>query len=73
MQRVHYDADHHAFAELARDFAAKEVAPNIAKWECDGIIPREVFTKAGAVGLLGFAADERFGGVGRAISATTRS
>jgi hypothetical protein len=30
MQRVHYDADHRAFAELAGDFAAKEVAPNIA-------------------------------------------
>jgi acyl-CoA dehydrogenase len=64
MQRVHYDADHRAFAELAGDFAAKEVAPHIADWEADGIIPREVFAKAGEVGLLGFAADERFGGVG---------
>ena len=26
MQRVHYDDDHRAFAELAGDFAAKEVA-----------------------------------------------
>jgi acyl-CoA dehydrogenase len=64
MQRVHYDADHRAFAELAGDFADKEVAPHIADWEADGIIPREVFAKAGEVGLLGFAADERFGGVG---------
>jgi fatty-acyl-CoA synthase len=30
MQRVHYDDDHRAFAELAGDFAAKEVAPHIA-------------------------------------------
>jgi acyl-CoA dehydrogenase len=64
MQRVHYDADHRAFAELAAVFAAKEVAPHIAVWEADGIIAREVFAKARAVGLLGFAADERFGGVG---------
>jgi len=64
MQRVHYDADHRAFAELAGDFAAKEVAPHIADWEADGIIPRELFSKAGRIGLLGFAADERFGGVG---------
>ncbi|MBE1549106.1 alkylation response protein AidB-like acyl-CoA dehydrogenase [Mycobacterium sp. OAS707] len=64
MQRVHYDDDHRAFAELAGDFALKEVAPHIADWENDGIVPREVFAKAGAVGLLGFAADEAFGGVG---------
>src|SRR5690349_21974645 len=64
MQRVHYSDDHRAFAELACDFAVKEVAPCIADWEADGIIPREVFAKAGAIGLLGFAADERFGGVG---------
>jgi acyl-CoA dehydrogenase len=66
MQRVHYDADHRAFAELAGDFAAKEVAPHINGWDDDGIIPRELFVKAGAVGLLGFAADEQFGGVGAA-------
>ena len=41
----------------------KKSHPHIADWEADGIIPREVFAKAGAVGLLGFAADERFGGV----------
>ena len=64
MQRVHYDDDHRAFAELAGDFAVKEVAPHIADWDDDGIVPREVFAKAGAIGLLGFAADERFGGVG---------
>jgi Acyl-CoA dehydrogenase, N-terminal domain/AMP-binding enzyme C-terminal domain len=66
MQRVHYDADHRAFADLAGDFAAKEVAPHINGWDDDGIIPRELFVKAGAVGLLGFAADEQFGGVGAA-------
>ena len=64
MQRVHYEADHRAFAELAGDFADKEVAPHIAAWDADGIVPREIFGKAGRVGLLGFAADERFGGVG---------
>lgn len=63
MQRLHYDNDHHAFGNLAGEFAIKEVAPYIADWEADGIIPREVFAKAGAIGLLGFAAEERFGGV----------
>ena len=64
MRRLHYDDDHLAFGELAADFAAKEIAPHIERWEHEGIAPREVFTAAGAVGLLGFAAPEEFGGVG---------
>lgn len=64
MQRMHYDDEHLAFGELAGDFAAKEIAPHIESWEDAGIAPREVFAAAGAVGLLGFAAPEEFGGLG---------
>ncbi|KAA0102778.1 acyl-CoA dehydrogenase family protein [Mycolicibacterium sp. P1-5] len=64
MQRVHYDDDHLSFGELAGDFAAKEIAPNIEAWEDAGIAPREIFSAAGAIGLLGFAAPEEFGGLG---------
>lgn len=66
MRRVHYTDDHLAFGELARDFAAKAVAPHYEAWEDAGIIPRDVFTEAGALGLLGFAAPEQYGGVGTA-------
>jgi hypothetical protein len=58
MQRTYYDDEHRAFAELAGDFAVREVARHIGDWETDGIVPREVFAKAGAVGLLGFAAGQ---------------
>jgi len=64
MQRVHYDEDHLAFGTLAHDFATKEIAPHIDSWEAAGIAPREVFAAAGAIGLLGFAAPEEFGGLG---------
>lgn len=64
MQRVHYSEDHLAFANLVRDFAAKEVAPHIVDWDHDGRIPREVFARAGALGLLGFAAAPEYGGLG---------
>jgi acyl-CoA dehydrogenase len=64
MQRVHYDDDHLQFAQLAKDFATKEVVPHIDQWENAGIAPREIFAKAGAVGLLGFAAPEEYGGLG---------
>jgi alkylation response protein AidB-like acyl-CoA dehydrogenase len=66
MQRVHYDEDHLAFGELATAFAGKEITPHIEAWEEAGIAPRDVFAAAGAVGLLGFAAPEEFGGVGTA-------
>lgn len=64
MQRVHYDGDHKQFAQLAKEFATKEVLPHIDEWENAGIVPREIFAKAGAIGLLGFAADEEYGGLG---------
>ena len=64
MQRVHYEDDHLSFGDLASDFAAKEIAPHIEAWEDDGIAPREIFAAAGAIGLLGFAAGEEFGGLG---------
>jgi alkylation response protein AidB-like acyl-CoA dehydrogenase len=64
MQRMHYQDDHLAFGDLAGDFAIKAIAPHIESWENAGIAPREVFAAAGAIGLLGFAAPERFGGLG---------
>lgn len=64
MQRVHYEDDHLSFGNLAGDFAAKEIAPHIEAWEDDGIAPREIFAAAGAIGLLGFAAPDEFGGLG---------
>ncbi|MEV5835407.1 acyl-CoA dehydrogenase family protein [Nocardia sp. NPDC052112] len=64
MDRGHYEADHLAFAEMARGFAQKEVAPHYLEWEDAGIVPREIFTRAGELGLLGFAAPQQYGGLG---------
>ncbi|WP_330181464.1 acyl-CoA dehydrogenase family protein [Nocardia sp. NBC_01503] len=64
MERGHYEDDHHAFAELARDFIRKEVAPHYLEWEEAGIVPREIFARAGALGLIGFAAPGEYGGLG---------
>ncbi|QLY27573.1 acyl-CoA dehydrogenase family protein [Nocardia huaxiensis] len=66
MERRHYDADHLAFAELARGFARKEVAPQYLEWEAAGIVPRRVFERAGELGLLGFAVPQQYGGSGTA-------
>ncbi|MGV9410990.1 acyl-CoA dehydrogenase family protein [Nocardia sp. NPDC003693] len=64
MERGHYDDDHLAFAELARGFVRKQLAPHYLAWEDAGIVPREIFARAGELGLLGFAAPLEYGGLG---------
>ncbi|MFE3194937.1 acyl-CoA dehydrogenase family protein [Nocardia sp. NPDC059240] len=64
MERGHYGDDHRAFAELARGFVRKEVAPHYLEWEAAGIVPRWVFARAGELGLLGFAVPQSYGGLG---------
>jgi acyl-CoA dehydrogenase len=64
VRRQIFTADHEAFRALVRDFVAKEVAPNYAGWERAGRLPREIFEKLGALGLLGIAIPEEFGGAG---------
>ena len=64
MERTLFDADHDAFRETCRAFCDKEIAPHHAEWERAGIVPRELWEKAGALGLLGFAVPEEYGGGG---------
>ena len=64
MKRELYETDHELFRETVRAFAEKELAPNVEAWEQAGIVPREVFTKAGEAGLLGMAVPEEYGGAG---------
>ena len=64
MQRGIFEADHDAFRETVRTFCEKEIAPHHDQWEKDGIVPRELWEKAGALGLLGFMMPEEYGGGG---------
>src|SRR5215211_1496265 len=64
MRRTLYEADHDAFRETVRRFVVKEIAPRHVEWEAAGIVPRELYTAAGAQGLLGWAVPEEFGGGG---------
>ena len=56
--------EHEAFRRTVRSFIEKEVAPHHAQWEQDGQVSREVWTKAGAQGLLCFDVAEAYGGPG---------
>jgi len=64
MKRNIFDADHDAFRHTVRSFCENEIAPHHEQWEKDSIVPRDVWTKAGDLGLLGFMMPEEHGGGG---------
>lgn len=53
-----------ALAELARGFFAKEVAPNAHRYAKQGFPDREIYRKAGELGLLCLSIPEAYGGGG---------
>ncbi|MGN6252829.1 MAG: acyl-CoA dehydrogenase family protein [Marmoricola sp.] len=59
-----FTQEHEDFRKTARAFFEKEVAPFHDAWEKDGIVPREVWRKAGETGLLCFDVEEEYGGPG---------
>ena len=62
--RTLFDDSHEAFRETTRRFIAKEIAPNYAGWEKDGVVSREVWLAAGDAGLLCTWVPEEYGGAG---------
>lgn len=50
--------------EQARRFIAAEFGPHLEKWHEDHFYPRDVWTKAGAAGLLCASMPEEYGGAG---------
>ncbi|MCF8432959.1 MAG: acyl-CoA dehydrogenase family protein [Crocinitomicaceae bacterium] len=51
-------------AQMVRDFAEKEIRPNMMKWDQDEIFPIEAMKKMGELGLLGIYIPEEYGGSG---------
>ena len=60
----HFNETHAMVRETARRFVEQEVKPFIDTWEEEGGFPREVYQKAGALGLLGIGHPEALGGTG---------
>lgn len=53
-----------AYRETVRRFIAEEIAPYHQQWEKDGIVPRALWVKAGAIGLICPNLPEEYGGGG---------
>ncbi|MBV8364185.1 MAG: acyl-CoA dehydrogenase family protein, partial [Candidatus Eremiobacteraeota bacterium] len=56
--------DQRQIGDLASEIAAREIAPNIARWDREHTFPRELYAKLNDAGVLGIIVPEEYGGVG---------
>ncbi len=59
-----FTAESELLRKTVRKFVETEIAPHAEKFDEDGIFPREIFKKAGDLGLFGVRVDSRWGGSG---------
>ena len=59
-----YTAEHDMYRELCRNWYETECVPFHEEWEEKGEVPRELWTSAGANGMLGVTVPEEYGGLG---------
>jgi acyl-CoA dehydrogenase len=62
--RTLFSDEHDMFREAARRFIATEITPFHGEWEKVGVVPRELWLKAGDAGLLCPNVPAEFGGPG---------
>lgn len=64
MQRNIFNDEHDMFREAVKRFVAQEIAPYHEEWEKAGIVPRDIWLKAGEYGFLCMDVPEEYGGGG---------
>ena len=62
MERDLFTEEHEDFRKMVRDFLEKEIVPQYDEWH--DMVPREVFTRLGELGIMGVRLPEEFGGGG---------
>lgn len=65
MRRTLFEETHEDFRLLVRDFLAREVVPSYEDWRRAGLVPRDLFTALGKLGIIGTAIPEEYGGGGQ--------
>jgi alkylation response protein AidB-like acyl-CoA dehydrogenase len=63
-ERRLFREEHDMFRDVVRKFVEREIAPYHHQWEKDGVVPRDLWLKAGEAGLLCCTVPERYGGLG---------
>jgi len=56
--------DQRVIGDLAREIAAREIAPHIAAWDRDHTFPRALYGKLTDAGIMGLLVPEAYGGSG---------
>ncbi|WP_404476925.1 acyl-CoA dehydrogenase family protein [Novosphingobium sp. BL-52-GroH] len=64
IERSLFQPEHEMWRDTVRKFIDKEIVPFHEQWEKDGIVPREVWLKAGEAGMLCCTVPEEYGGIG---------
>ncbi|MBI2067128.1 MAG: acyl-CoA dehydrogenase family protein [Deltaproteobacteria bacterium] len=59
-----FTTEHELFRKAVRDFAEKELLPHKDEWEQTRGFPREIYRRAGKLGLFGICYPEEVGGSG---------
>lgn len=59
-----YTENQNMIASMVRDFAAKNIQPNVMKWDESQEFPVEVFKQLGELGLMGVLVPTEYGGSG---------
>jgi acyl-CoA dehydrogenase len=62
--RTVFSPEHDLFRATVRRFVETEIVPYHRQWERDGIVPRELWLKAGEAGLLLCSIPQEYGGGG---------
>ncbi len=63
IERAIYTEEHKMFQQSVKEFVAKEITPNNAKWEKQQMVSRESWLKFGEAGYLCMQVDEQYGGL----------
>ncbi|WP_176593976.1 acyl-CoA dehydrogenase family protein [Sphingobium sp. EM0848] len=64
LPRTLFSNEHDIFRDNVRRFIETEMVPHHRQWELDGVVPRELWRKAGEQGLLCVNVPEEYGGIG---------
>jgi acyl-CoA dehydrogenase len=57
-----FTEDHEQFRQALRRFVEQEISPHVNTWDEQGSFPRELYRKAGDIGLFGIGYPEAYGG-----------
>jgi alkylation response protein AidB-like acyl-CoA dehydrogenase len=63
-ERRLFREEHDMFRDTVRKFVEREIGPHHQQWEKDGVVPRDLWLKAGEAGLLCCTVPEKYGGLG---------